>query len=151
MKVNRPPGSAYVDGNGHMLMAIGEVHQLAKHTIVQKIDDLTNALEIIAKTLEGLELGWAGEAKNEAQRLLDRWSDVSGAIFGTKKDPDKGVVARLAGGLVNATFSYNQTENLVESSWAKLRDDLTMILAGSQHSGGDGSGGDAQTPPISEV
>jgi hypothetical protein len=146
-----PTGQTYTSGGqGHLTMSIGELHTLAKHTLMNQIDDLVSALDTIAKTLEDLEISWAGDEKDEAVRLLDRFSDVSASIFGTKKDPEKGVLARIAGGLQNAAYSYNQTETVVQDSWDKLRADLYTILQGSAPSADGGGGGD-QTPPISEV
>jgi uncharacterized protein YukE len=147
-----PAGETYMgDGQGHLNMGIGELHMLAKHTVMDKVDELVNALDTIAKTLENLEISWAGEAKNEAQQLLDRWTEVSNAIFGTKKNPEKGVLARLAGGVQNAAFAYNQSETIVQGSWKKLHGDLNTILAGgTPQSDGNGGSGDLQ-PPISEV
>jgi uncharacterized protein YukE len=139
------------DGQGHLNMSVGELHMLAKHTVMDKVDELVNALDTIAKTLENLEISWAGDAKNEAQALLDRWTQVSDAIFGTKKNPEKGVLARLAGGVQNAAFSYNQTETIVEGSWQKLHGDLNTILAGGTPGSDSSSGSGNLQPPISEV
>jgi uncharacterized protein YukE len=147
-----PSPETYVDsGQGHLTMAVSELHMLATQTLMGKVDDLVDALDTIAKTLENLKLSWAGDAKNEAQALLDRWTQVSNAIFGTKKHPDKGVLARIAGGVENAAFAYNQTETVVQASWRKLHLDLETILAGNTP-GGDGSQGDGDLqPPIYEL
>jgi hypothetical protein len=146
-----PTGQTYTNGDqGQLTMGIGELHTLAKHTLMTQVDDLVSALDTIAKTLENLEISWAGDEKNEAVKLLDRFSDVSASVFGTKKDPEKGVLARIAGGLQNAAYSYNQTETVVKDSWDKLLGDLKTILQGDTPST-DGSGSGDQTPPISEV
>ncbi|WP_127502258.1 WXG100 family type VII secretion target [Actinoplanes solisilvae] len=149
--MTNPTGQTYVGhGQGHLTMSIGELHRLAKHGVMDKVDELVQALDTIAKTLECLEISWAGDAKNEAQQLLDRWSEVSSGIFGTKENPEKGVLARIAGGVQNAAFSYNQSEAIVQTSWNQLAGEFKTILAGgTPASGGDASGN--LTPPISEV
>lgn len=145
-----PTGETYIGaGHGHLAMSIGELHTLAKQTIMGRVDDLVDALDTIAKSLEHLEISWFGDAKNEAQQLLDRWTAVSESLFGTKKEPEKGVLARLAGGVQNASFAYNQSETVVQEAWAKLRNDLATILAGGTPAAGSGDGQDS--PPISEV
>jgi hypothetical protein len=143
-----PSGETYV-GPVNVDMQIGDLHTLAKKTIGDQINELVDALDVIGKTLDGLEVSWAGDAKNKAQQLLDRWTRVSDSIFGTKTKPEKGVLARLAGGVQNASFAYNQTETVVRESWAKLRVDLETILAGGSPPSGSDDGQDA--PPISEV
>ncbi|MEU6206547.1 hypothetical protein ABZ814_23530 [Micromonospora musae] len=154
--MTRPTGETYIGGGGgHLVMGIGELHVLATHTIVAKVDDLVHALDTVGKTLESLKLSWAGDAKKEAEALLARWTEVSDAIFGTKKHPEKGVLMRIAGGVENAAYAYNQSESAVQGSWRKLHDDLQTILAGGTPAaadGTDGSRGDGDLqPPIYEL
>lgn len=125
---------------------------LATQTVEDKVKDLVKALDTIAKTLENLKLSWAGDAKDEAQKLLDRWTEVSSAIFGTEKHPEKGVLSRIAGGVENAAYAYNQTETTVQASWQKLHGDLQTILAGGTPDNDAGGRDDSGLqPPIYEL
>ncbi|MEU8821712.1 hypothetical protein [Actinoplanes sp. NPDC048796] len=144
-----PVGETYMgDGQGHVAMSIGELHMLAKHTVMDKVDEMLDALDAIGKALEGLQISWAGEAKNEAQQLIDRWTQVSTALFGTKENPEIGVLSRIAGGVRTAAFTYNKTETTVQESWQKLRGDLQTILDGGTPTG---EGSSKNTAPISQV
>lgn len=145
-----PTGPTYAQGdNGHLTMGVGELHMLAAHTLTEKAETLIGALEAIGVALKDLEISWAGEAKDEAQRLLDQWSTVSESIFGSKQHPQNGVLSRLIGGLESAAYTYNHTETIVQTSWNKLYSELNTIVSGGQPSGGGGDG--QQSPPISEV
>lgn len=146
-----PDGKVYTtDGSGLLHMQVGELHMLAKHTMTQAVEELGDAMDAIATAMDSLELNWAGEAKNEAVRLIERWQMSAESLFGTKKEPTKGVLIRAVNGVQNAAFAYNESEALVTKSWEDFRQVLETLLAGREPSAGDG-GQDPEPKPITEV
>ncbi|MEV4346915.1 hypothetical protein AB0J83_20860 [Actinoplanes sp. NPDC049596] len=144
-----PDGGTYVQGSkGHLDMSIGELHMLSTHTLTAMTEELVGALSKINDALNDLQISWAGEAKAEADKLLDRYDVVSTAIFGTAKEPEKGVLNRLVAGLGHAASSYNSHEKVIEAGWTDLRDKFRVLLGGGTL---DGGGGGGDSPPITEV
>lgn len=145
-----PSGSTYSQGNPQagITMDLSALWQVGKTTIPGYVTALTDALEKISKALGDIELNWAGDSQKEANDFNTRWQNCANALFGTKKDPERGVLNRLAAGVQGAVLNYDNTEGEVVAMWKQYTDMLTLLANGSTpESGRDGSG----TPPISEV
>lgn len=148
-----PTGESYISGDdgGHLMMHISELNTLAGTTVPDKAQDLADAINAIADALNGLELSWAGDAKDEAKKLIDRWQTASDQVFGTSDGKKRGVLNALAGGLEVAASVYNQSEMSIAGSWDELQLTLTGVLQGVPSDSTDSGGSSDQSPPISEV
>jgi hypothetical protein len=119
------------------------------HQLPDCVEQLADALENIATALDSVELNWAGESQKEAQDINDRWRACAVALFGSKKQPEHGVLNRIAGGVKVAALNYSLTETKIVEMWR----DYTKRLKGLLNNEGppDTGGGGKQSEPISEV
>jgi uncharacterized protein YukE len=97
-------------------------------------DSITN----INNAFKSLHVGWAGKTDQEAKDFVDRWNGVMTELFGTEKDPGKGILPGISGGLKGVAQIFGLTERAIETSFNSFRDSLTQ--------GGDGN---SDTPPQS--
>jgi hypothetical protein len=123
-----------------MMQKAKQVEQLNK-----EIHDELNHIQTCFTTLA---LGWAGETKQEATEVINRWNAVSIELFGTggdeKEDVAKmtpsqlGVLFFILRGMAGATEIYAGVEAGIEEYYMEFRKMLTSL------SGHDGT---SSTPP----
>jgi hypothetical protein len=80
------------------------------------LDDVSTQLDNIGNTFQGLELSWTGSSSSLAQEYNDRINAATDALFGTTKNPGKGVFNRVLAGMLGASQNYDQTEQWVASA-----------------------------------
>lgn len=144
-----PTGTTYSSGDADLQMDLTGVWAIGKNTIPGYVDELVDALDRITNALESIELNWAGSSQREAQDINDRWQACARSLFGTKQQPEVGVLNRIAGGLQGAALNMSVAESQIVDLWQKYIDLLNKMLAGQDP--GDTAGGGEHTPPISEV
>jgi len=122
---------------------------IGKSQITDYVDDLVQALDKISAALQSIELNWVGDSQQQAADINHRWESCATSLFGTKKNPELGVLNRLGAGIQGAAINYDETEKQLVAMWQQYLDLLNQLLAGSQP-GSSGDGGQ-QSPPIVEV
>jgi hypothetical protein len=73
-------------------------------------ENVANSIDHISDIFTGLQLGWAGKTADEAQELSDRWNGVLKDLFGTKENPEKGVLNAIIDGLLTAAGVFDSAE-----------------------------------------
>jgi uncharacterized protein YukE len=96
--------------------------------------DIVNHMENILNTLDGLNLSWVGQAQQLENSYNQAWQAATATLFGTSKDPGKGVLVRLASALATAAANYASAEFSGEGAY------LQFIMS-------VGSGGGSSSPP----
>jgi uncharacterized protein YukE len=72
--------------------------------------DIVNHMENILNTLDGLNLSWVGQAQQLENTYNQEWQAAVSTLFGTAKDPGKGVLVQLASALATAAANYATAE-----------------------------------------
>jgi uncharacterized protein YukE len=85
----------------------------AANAIYQYCTNINNALGYINNILSGLALAWTGPSSDEAQTAANDWNSMMTTLFGTKADPDAGILNILAGGLLQAVQNYSTNEQAI--------------------------------------
>lgn len=80
------------------------------------LDDVSSQLDHISGAFQSLQLDWTGDSSSLAQEYNDRITTASDALFGTAKDPGKGVFNRVLAGMMGASQNYDQIEQWVASA-----------------------------------
>jgi hypothetical protein len=74
---------------------------------------IVTALNTINKTLNDLHLGWDGASATEAKDFANKWQAAMIGMFGTGKDPKKGVMNQVIIALKSAVGNYSNAESNV--------------------------------------
>jgi hypothetical protein len=147
--VPTPTGSTYSQGGTQIEMDLDAVWDVGKNRIPALIEELGDCLDKIADAMNAIQINWVGDSAKEADDLNDRYQQVQNSLFGTKKNPEMGVLNRIAGGLEGAVLNLNRAENQIDDAWKTYYDQLYEYLTESgTDPGGDGS---VQSKPIIEV
>ncbi|MEV6537137.1 hypothetical protein AB0M86_47660 [Streptomyces sp. NPDC051639] len=94
----------------------------AYSAVLDAISAISDDLNAITDQLNQLLVSWTGDssgAAKEAQDFNDRWTDTWTRLYGTKDNPEKGVLNRLVSGLETAAVTYSRGERGVSDSWAR--------------------------------
>ncbi len=95
-------------------------------SVTDAVTGIGDALSAIQDALNALMLpwtgdpSWSGDSANLAQQMNDRWDAVATKLYGTKDDPDKGVLNRVAGGLSAAALNYSTMERAVDTMFTQF-------------------------------
>jgi uncharacterized protein YukE len=88
--------------------------------------DIANSLDHIRSTVEVLFLtDWKGRSQQEADELNNRWSTMMKKLFGTKEEPDIGVLSAIADGIGFAADNYGKAESGLTAAFHKFADGLS--------------------------
>ncbi|MET7695302.1 WXG100 family type VII secretion target [Streptomyces sp. NPDC005483] len=93
-----------------------QVESVAKR-LAQLSGEVGDAIEAIADASFQLQLGWAGRTAAEAESFGDRWNTVMRELFGSKEEPEKGVLNVMAGVVEMVAVTFSQTEVKLEQSF----------------------------------
>ncbi|MFJ6199224.1 hypothetical protein [Micromonospora sp. NPDC092111] len=149
-----PTGPTYsaASPEADIMMDMTGLWAIGRNTIPGHVSELVDALDKISNALDSIRLNWAGASQKEAQDINDRWQACARSLFGTKQQPELGVLNRIAGGVQGAALNMSVAESHIVELWQKYVELLNQLLAG-QDTGdsGGGGGGAAPTPPITEV
>src|ERR1700759_5537749 len=63
--------------------------------IVGLVTDILNDLQDVYNALDQLNLSWYGKSQQEANSFNQRWKTAIATLFGTTKNPEKGVLNQL--------------------------------------------------------
>lgn len=124
------------------LMAIGPGGITGAATNVKKhAQEVADALGRVIVALEALTAGgWQGATQREAEDFNARWTTVTQDLFGTKENPETGVLNAIAGGIGTAGANYNKAELGLNDLWKKFAGGLAP----------DGGGDGKDDPPPSK-
>lgn len=146
---------------GSVTMGVTEIYHTGVTTIPAYAKQIADALETIATALEGLKYGWVGDSQKLADDFTRRWGTCAAALFGTTKNPNAGVLVRVADGLAFAGLNYGNTETAIRDSYDTFTQQVTQMLesAGNRTSAtpppplapGPAMPAPAQPPPITEA
>lgn len=137
--------------NHALVMDMPAMYRLATTDLPADVTDLTTALGTISTSLNSIKLNWAGDSAREMTAILDRWAACATALFGTEKNPEQGVLSRIAEGLAAAVTNYARTDELVGQLWKEYVDLLNSLLNGGGETPAGGDGGGQDSLPISQV
>jgi hypothetical protein len=148
--VPTPTGSKYTQGGTQIEMDLDAVWDVSKTKIPALVEEIGDCLDKIADAMNEIRINWVGDSAREADDLNNRYQQVQNSLFGTKKNPEMGVLTRIAGGLQGAVLNLNNAENQLDEAWKTYHDQLYEYLTETVASdtGGDGS---MQSKPIIEV
>jgi hypothetical protein len=142
-----PTGDVYARNDGGSLtMSIAEMRTLGRVTVPAQIKELADSLDRILQALDALDINWVGEAKEEAQRITDRWTLCAANLFGTTKHPAEGVLTRVANGILQAAANYDRSEQIIADAWREYYNLLMALRNGDTPQGG----GDRHEPVIDQ-
>ena len=109
------------------------VEPMPLSTVANGIQDsaqgIVAALSTINKSLEELHLGWDGASAAEAKDFASKWLDAMTGMFGTSKDPKKGVMNQVIIALKSAVGNYSNAEEQIEIMFMNFD---AMLFSGSQ-------------------
>jgi hypothetical protein len=89
---------------------------------------VVDALNTINKTLNELQLSWDGKTAAEAKDFAQQWHDAMTGMFGTSKDPKKGVMNQVIVALKSAVGNFSNGENQVVMMFLSLQ---SALIAGA--------------------
>lgn len=115
------------------------------HEIKHHNQTVADSLANIVHVLSDLHLGWAGKTSQEAKDFGDKWQAVAEELFGTKDDPEKGVLNTIAGRVLAVADLFSKTEHALADFFNKFSQDL--MAGNSSTSSADGAGGDMDARP----
>lgn len=98
----------------------------------QQSQNTAESLQRINDTLSALQLNWAGDTADEAQKFGKRWTSVMKELFGGKDHPEKGVLNAIVEGLLATRGNFSNTEEALVQLFKQFDQDM--------------SGGDTTTP-----
>ncbi|MFJ3639690.1 WXG100 family type VII secretion target [Streptomyces sp. NPDC090108] len=123
--------------------------------VLHAVGDIGDDLNAITDQLNQLLVSWTGDsssAAKEAQDFNDRWTDVWTRLYGTKDNPEKGVLNRLVAGIETAAVTYSRGERGVSDAWSRWQAALEGMNVDDWGLGPDDDVADAlpkHTPPQS--
>lgn len=107
-----------------MIVEPGPLMQRAT-AIKDSVQDIGTALTTLENTLDALQLGWDGNTSAEAQDFNTQWLAAMKGLFGTDKDPSKGVMNQVIITLITAVGDNSNAENSIVQMMAALQGALT--------------------------
>jgi uncharacterized protein YukE len=102
---------------------------MAADGIQDAAEGVVAALNTINKTLEELHLGWDGASAAEAKDFSSKWLAAMTGMFGTSKDPKKGVMNQVIIALKAAVGNYSNAEDKIGLMFMSFE---AMLISGSQ-------------------
>jgi uncharacterized protein YukE len=115
-----------VNYDGAKIAAAPRTMQAIAKDIAKHSKDVADSLDRINSTLTALTLNWSSNSQKEADDLNHRWSEAMQKLFGSKGDPDAGVLNAIADGIGFTAGNYGKAETGVK----KLFDDFVSKLSG---------------------
>jgi uncharacterized protein YukE len=95
------------------------------HSAAAKVHDaisgINDDMTAITNKLNELRLSWVGKSSDEADKFNKDWNDIWKRLYGTKDDPDQGILNRFASGLTTAAVTYSRGERAVSDSFARFQ------------------------------
>ncbi|GLZ16206.1 hypothetical protein Acsp04_64410 [Actinomadura sp. NBRC 104425] len=89
--------------------------------VLRLAQEIADALDRIVQSLNALTAtGWQGMTQQEAEDFNNRWMEVMKALFGTKENPESGVLNAIASGIGTAGDNYDKGETGLTDIWAKF-------------------------------
>ncbi|MEU7044699.1 hypothetical protein AB0A77_27080 [Streptomyces varsoviensis] len=86
--------------------------------------DVVTSLNMIHTALDELKVNWQGKAASDADEVNAEWLRVMTELFGTKEDPQKGVLPALADGVGSAAYNFSTAEDGVADAFTKFLEGL---------------------------
>jgi Proteins of 100 residues with WXG len=102
---------------------------MAADGIQDSAEAVVTALNTINKALNELHLGWDGASAAEAKDFANKWHNAMIGMFGTSKDPKKGVMNQVIIALKAAVGNYSNAEEGIEKMFMNFD---AMLISGSQ-------------------
>jgi hypothetical protein len=83
-------------------------------------NDIVNHMESIINTLDNLNLSWVGQSQKLENTYNQEWQTAVSSLFGTSKDPEKGVLIQVASALASAAANYAAAEYAGECAYLQF-------------------------------
>jgi hypothetical protein len=103
-----------------------QMWQSGTFTIPAYMLSISNSINKIVDTWNGLKDNWLGATADEAQAFDESWSSSIKALFGSEEQPDSGILTRIAAAVQIAASNYDSTEVAVQHMFSEF---LGNILA----------------------
>jgi hypothetical protein len=79
------------------------------------VTEVSESFNVIMDTLTNLALSWSGTSSTVANEFNTLWADAMTRLFGTKDNPESGILSVVVSGMKGAVQNYSSTEqNVVE-------------------------------------
>jgi hypothetical protein len=114
-----------------LAMDIQSLFAIGQNNIPALVEMLVEALGTINDALNALNIAWAGDAKNAAQDINDRWQACATAMFGSQKTPELGVLNRIGSGILSAASNYDLAETSLIQLYTLYNQMLTDLQQGT--------------------
>lgn len=100
--------------------------EVANHgkRILSLADEAAHSILRITDSFNSLHVAWAGKTKEEAEDFGKRWTTVMTELFGTEKNPEKGVLNAMGGGVMAVAALFSVTERAITHSFGAFRNAL---------------------------
>lgn len=92
----------------------------ASQQVATLVQGIINDLQDIMDTLSHLSLSWVGKSQQEADKFNQEWQAAIATLFGTKKNPQQGVLTKVVMALSTAAANYATVEFSAEDSCAQF-------------------------------
>lgn len=96
-------------------------------TIPAYANSVADSINNIVKVWNDLKGNWLGATADEAQAFDDTWSKSITALFGSKDQPDAGILSKIAVLLGIAASNYDNTETAMRDMFAKFLGQIEAV------------------------
>lgn len=87
-------------------------------------ENVADSLLNIENALSALQLGWAGKTAEEAKDFGNRWETVMKELFGSKDQPQTGVLNAIVDGLLTTRGDFATAEDALTQFFKQFGDNL---------------------------
>jgi uncharacterized protein YukE len=99
--------------------------EMSADAIQIAVVEVSQSLNVIMNTLSGLALSWTGESADVANKFNTLWSNAMTSLFGTKDDPDIGILSAVVSGMKGAVQNYSASEQQVVDMFNQLKSSMS--------------------------
>jgi hypothetical protein len=102
----------------------GVIYAYGTKYLPQSVENIAVCLKAIADIWDGLNLGWVGRSKEEADDFNARWNSATTKLFGTKEHPEIGVFYRIGMAAGTGASNYGNADQCVMSMFESITQSL---------------------------
>jgi uncharacterized protein YukE len=120
-----PPVPTTSDYAAWTIAFSSEMLQDTSDKLTSLAKDIANHLESILNTLDNLSLSWVGQSQQLENTYNQEWQAAVSTLFGTSKNPEKGVLVQVAAALASAAANYAAAEYWGQGAYLQFMIGLT--------------------------
>ena len=112
---------------------------------------IADSINGIVDTWNELKIGWVGRTKEEAEAFNDEWTAAISTLYGSKKDPEAGILTQIGQLVGSAAINYGHIETVVTKMFRDFNNSLIGPVWGTQPVTGGSNGRNVTDGPIFET